>query len=129
MKSQFRRANSGRLTTCMKHRAVERGVVRRQEVDILKKRPDRSPNLPESRLVRDVFPGNLMQVREAECPSRRPDKADFFVNDPRAPDLDYADRASAVPAMVSRLKIDGYECRCPHSFILFLCAQTFAIFH
>jgi len=48
----------------------------------------------------------MMQIREAECPSRRPDKAGFFMNDPRAPDFDYTDRAGAVPAMVSRLKID-----------------------
>jgi len=42
------------------------------------------------------------------------------MNDPRAPDLDYADRASAVPAMVSRLKIDGYECRFSHPLNPFL---------
>lgn len=98
----------------MKHRAVERGVVRRQEVDILKKRPERSPNLPESRLVRDVFPGNMMQIREIECPPRRSDKAGFFMNDPCALDFDYADRAGAVPAMVGRLKNDRYEYRLLH---------------
>jgi hypothetical protein len=105
------RANSGCFTAFMKHRAVERGVVRRKEVDILKERPERSPNLPESRLVRDVFPGNMMQIREVECPPRRPNKAGFFMNDPRAPDFDYADRAGAVPTMVGCLKINRYECR------------------
>lgn len=67
------------------------------------------PQRPEIVRFRHIPPRETVDEGETELPRRRTDEMDGGLEDPAARDLDEADRAGAVGAVVGRLEVDRDE--------------------